>query len=824
MESSEAIRPEKMGPLVMKETWNTPGSIESWERSENIYIVRGERGGVVFVFLNDEMFRMKVFRSSVPDLTTSAAVLAESCVPHLFPVEETEDALIFTTSAIRLILEKTSFLLRVENMEGKVIMQQNLTSWNPRGASHAEYDMQPDSHFYGLGEKSSFLDKRGERYTNWNTDVFAPHLPEIEALYESIPLIIHMHGDLTYGLFLDNTGRSDFDMRSHGVAFTIGCSTGAYDIYFINGPEMKDVVTRYTSLTGRIALPPKWAIGYHQSRYSYMNQQEVLQLARTFREKRIPCDVIYLDIHYMDEYRVFTFDPVNFPEPEKMISELKELGVRIVPIVDPGVKKDPNYEVYKQGVLEKHFCRRLEGDIFFGEVWPGISAFPDFSDSRTAEWWGDLHKYYTGLGIDGIWNDMNEPAVFNESKTMDLDVMHFNNGHPITHEEYHNLYGMMMSKATYEGLAEHMGGERPFVLTRAGYAGIQRYAAVWTGDNRSFWEHMAMAIPMVLNMGLSGLAFSGPDIGGFAHHTSAQLLVRWTQMGVFFPYCRNHSSIGTLRQEPWSFGEEVEGILREFIGLRYRWMPHIYNLFHEAETCGLPVIRPLILEYPRDPYVTNLCDQFLLGENVLIAPVYRPDTEHRSVYLPEGCWLDYWDGEVHEGGRHILADAPLNIMPMYVKAGSFVAEGPLKQYALEETEETVVFHLYGAEAREGFSAAFTLYEDDGHSFGYRRGQYSQIDVQAAGEAGTLRISWSYAVREFTPRREMLRFALCYPSFFTQSVEGLSEISLEQLKEGRRGWARNGKSGAVIIQVDDDPEGGELRMEVAEQQPEHFRTL
>lgn len=349
MESSEAIRPEKMGPMVMKETWNTPGSVVSWERSENIYIVQGECAGMAFIFLSDDMFRMKVFHSKVPDLTTSEAVLKECCIPHLFPVEETEEQLIFSTGAIRLIIEKASFLLRVENTSGKVIMQQNLASWNPRGASHAEYDMQPDSHFYGLGEKSSFLDKRGERYTNWNTDVFAPHLPEIEALYESIPLIIHMHGDLSYGLFLDNTGRSDFDMRSHGIAFTIGCSTGAYDIYFINGPEMKDVVRRYTTLTGRIALPPKWALGYHQSRYSYMNQQEVLQLAKTFREKNIPCDVIYLDIHYMDEYRVFTFDPVNFPDPQTMISELAELGVRIVPIVDPGVKKTPNTRCISKG-------------------------------------------------------------------------------------------------------------------------------------------------------------------------------------------------------------------------------------------------------------------------------------------------------------------------------------------------------------------------------------------------------------------------------------------------------------------------------------------
>lgn len=817
MDSSEAIRPEKSGPIAMTETWNTPGDFVSWERTDNLYVIRAERGGLVFLFMNDDMFRMKVFRHAVPDLTTTQAVQSDRCVPHLFPAEETEESIAFTTAAMKVTVDKHGLNVKVTNNEGRIVMQQNHVSWNPRGASHAEYDMQPDSHFYGLGEKSSFLDKRGERYTNWNTDVFAPHLPEIEALYESIPLLIHMHGDETYGLFLDNPGRSDFDMRSHGVAFTVACSTGDYDIYYINGPGIKDVVRRYTWLTGRTPLPPKWSLGYHQSRYSYMNQQEVLQMARTFREKRIPCDAIYLDIHYMDEYRVFTFDPVDFPEPKQMIEELRRLGVRIVPIVDPGVKKDPRYEVYKEGVMEQHFCRKLEGDIFYGEVWPGISAFPDFSDSRTAEWWGDKHRFYTELGIEGIWNDMNEPAVFNESKTMDLDVMHFNDGRPMTHEEYHNLYGMMMSKATYEGLEGQLGGKRPFVLTRAGYAGIQRYAAVWTGDNRSFWEHMAMAMPMVLNMGLSGLAFSGPDIGGFAHHTSAQLLVRWTQMGVFFPFCRNHSSINTLRQEPWSFGEEIEEMLRFYIGLRYRWLPHLYNLFRETECTGLPPMRPLVLEYPEDPRVSNLCDQFLLGENVMVAPVYRPDTDHRSVYLPRGRWIDYWTGDSHEGEDYILALAQLHVLPMYVLAGTFVAEGPLKQCTDEETGDALMLRLFGAEKEEGFRAAYKLHEDDGETFAYREGQYSELEVTATGTGTGLRLEWSYPVRGYEPKRGMLSFELAFPGFSPKGAAGLTAAGPEELAEGKAGWTWT-EGGNLTVQVEDGPGGGTLVIEAEEQPP------
>lgn len=810
-DTSEAIHPDKAGLPVVQEIWNSFGHLIRWQEHDGAYLCYGERSNVALIFLSDGEFRFKVFQGELPDLSTTVAVLSrsESAKPE---VEETEENLVFTTSVIQVLLNRQTFALTVLDQHGQEIARQETVSWSPRGATNGLFNMQEGSHFYGLGEKSSFLDKRGERYTMWNTDVYAPHMPEIEALYESIPLLLHMHGEMTYGIFLDNPGRSDFDMRSHGVAYTIGCATGEYDIYFIYGPELKDVIRRYTAMTGRISLPPKWALGYHQSRYSYMNQSEVMQLARDFREKQIPCDVIYLDIHYMEGYRVFTFDKIRFPDPKGMIAELKEMGIRIVPIVDPGVKKDPKYPVYRQGVQEDHFCRYLEGDIYFGDVWPGTSAFPDFTDTKTAQWWGKLHEYYTSLGIEGIWNDMNEPAVFNTLKTMDLDVIHNNNGKPMTHEELHNLYGLLMSKATYEGMKDNMNGRRPFILTRAGYSGIQRYAAIWTGDNRSFWEHMAMAIPMVLNMGLSGLPFAGPDIGGFAHHTSAQLLVRWTQMGAFFPYCRNHSSLGTTRQEPWSFGEQIEGILREYIGLRYRWLPHLYNLFHEAAQTGMPIIRPLILEYPRDPQVTNLCDQFLVGSDVLIAPIYRPDTYCRAVYLPEGIWHDYWTGERHQGGRHILVDAPLDVLPMFIRAGSIIAEGSLRQYTGDEADDSITFHIYGAVPDPSFVAEYQLYEDDGETFAYENGKYSQLDIRVRGEQDGLRLSIHYAHQEYTAQRDQLRFTLRQPEFTPTEIVGLDAISLDDLAEGKSGWSLDKSSRDILIQWS-DPAQEELVLKV-----------
>ncbi|WP_339323257.1 TIM-barrel domain-containing protein [Paenibacillus sp. FSL W8-0194] len=807
MEGSEAIRPDKYTEAGHTETGRYLGAFQKLERRGDAFVLRAERGGAAVLFPADGIFRIKFFWQGEPDLSSTVAIdpafrqKSESEIG----LEETGDRVILRTSLIALEIDKTTFAFTVRDKEGKVLCRQTRLVCQPRSGVHAVYDMPQDSHFYGLGEKSSFLDKRGERYTNWNTDVYAPHVPEIEALYQSIPFVIHMAGGTSCGLFLDNPGRTEVDMRTHAEAFTMGCSTGDYDLYFIAGPSVKDVVTRYTALTGRIELPPKWALGYHQSRYSYMDQEEVLELARTFREKNIPCDVIYLDIHYMDGYRVFTFDPLRFPDPEAMIKELRGMGIRIVPIVDPGVKKDPKYDVYREGVQQGHFCTKLEGDIYFDEVWPGTSAFPDFTDDRTSKWWGDLHSFYTENGIEGIWNDMNEPAVFNESKTMDLDVMHRNNGHLKTHEELHNLYGLLMSKATAEGLKRQLDNRRPFVLTRAGYAGIQRYAAVWTGDNRSFWEHMALAMPMVLNMGLSGLPFAGPDIGGFAHHTSGQLLVRWTQMGAFFPYFRNHSAIDTLRQEPWAFGAETEEIIRKYIGLRYRWLPHIYNLFQEAAATGLPVIRPLVLEYPNDPNVTNLCDQFLLGDAVLIAPVYRPDTDHRAVYLPEGRWFDYWTGEKLEGGRHILAACPLDTMPMYVKSGAIVPEGALAQHADDQTNGNLTFHIYGAEAQSGFQAEYSLYEDDGATYDYRDQTYSRLNVRLEGQEGGLKLSYAYAHRQYEANRSLLRFKLCRPEFAPSGVQGLDAITAEQLGEGAEGWHVDGE-GSLIIQAADRPSG------------------
>ncbi|QQE78639.1 TIM-barrel domain-containing protein [Alicyclobacillus sp. SO9] len=844
METSESIRPDKAvetGTQTMEGSTATLGRVLGYQADKQGVLLYCEHGNIAVSSPVKELVRFTLFTGTHPELSTSVAVIEEFESRH-FEVDEDADLNRLTVkwadvTAVVHLQDSTCEVVTHTGQRAVEGLQFYQTTEGNAGLSAAAH---PQTHYYGLGEKTSFLDKRGESYTMWNSDVYAPHVPEIEALYVSIPFLIPFDQNQAYGLFLDNTGHSTFDMRQFEDAFEVRTKTGGVDVYVITGPLLKDVIRRYTALTGRMPVPPKWALGYHQSRYSYMSQDEVLELARTFRTKRIPLSAVYLDIHYMRDYRVFTFNGQRFPNPKAMMDELMEMGVRVVPIVDPGVKQDARYSIYRSGVEGNHFCRTLEGDIYIDDVWPGASAFPDFTDDRTAQWWSENQQFYTDLGVRGIWNDMNEPAVFNESKTMPGHIMHHNNGNPKTHEELHNVYGTLMSRATYKGLKDGLGGERPFVLTRSGYAGIQRYAAVWTGDNRSFWEHMAMAMPMVLNLGLSGVTFSGPDVGGFAHHASGELLARWTQMGAFFPFFRNHSALDTVRQEPWSFGEEIEGIVRRYIQLRYQFMPYLYSLFKEASETGVPVMRPLVLEYPDDVNTYNLSDEFLVGKDVLVAPVYRPDTRHRSVYLPKGIWVNYWTGKRYEGGQHVLAEAPLDTMPLYIRSGAVIPmddangtfDGALPAAFAEPSglDQNTLLHVYLDNKSESALQAesdarmddtvqddvnrttvFELYEDDGTTFAYQDGVYNQtaITVQDSAQEAVIKIEVQHQALSGNNGYPIVVTgcaATATVTWVANDKQGaveqrvLERLSLEQLRQGTQGTAYNEDDKTLIIKL------------------------
>ncbi|MEK4951352.1 glycoside hydrolase family 31 protein [Bacillus sp. FSL W8-1127] len=735
-DSSFAIHPENE-KNDKKQQFVDIGKMKKWFSDGETVRFHCENGFVNIRFYRDDIARVVMNPQKEPTMEQSFAVVKS---PEKVSWEAEEREGIVTIRSSKLIVTVHPHPLRIHfyGSDSRFLLKEGRRgmAFGVKGEVICFKEMAENDHFYGFGEKTSFLDKRGEKMTMWNTDVFAPHNPEIDAMYQSIPYFMTIRNGKAHGLFFDNTFKTVFDMKSNRSEYSFWAEGGELDYYLLAGPSPKDVLDQYTTLTGRMELPPKWALGYHQSRYSYKTEAEVRDLVKTFKEKEIPLDAIYLDIHYMDEYRVFTFDKRRFPNPRKLVQDLKKAGIQVVPIVDPGVKEDPEYPIYQEGIRLDQFCKYIEGDVYFGDVWPGKSAFPDFSQEKVRKWWGKKQTFYTDLGIEGIWNDMNEPAVFNETKTMDLKVIHENDGNPKTHRELHNVYGLFMGEATYNGLKNQLNGKRPFVLTRAGFSGIQRYAAVWTGDNRSFWEHLQMTMPMCLNLGMSGIALTGSDVGGFAHDATGELLARWTQLGAFMPFFRNHSNIDTVRQEPWAFGEEIESIVKTYIQLRYRMLPYFYTFFRAAHLTGVPVMRPLVMEYPDDPNVFNLFDQFLVGEHLLVAPITLPSTYHRVVYLPKGIWYDYWTNKTYEGGTYIMVEADLATLPLFVKAGSIIPEEEGKKSAYEKTDTlTVNIYLHS----EPFTG--TIYEDDGETFQYREGKYWEESIRVQKEGKSVKVDW-----------------------------------------------------------------------------------
>jgi len=613
--------------------------------------------------------------------------------------------------------------------------------------------MPSDEQYFGLGEKSGQLEKRGHAYVMWNTDAYGWG-NSTDPLYESVPFFIGLRGGRAYGLFFDNTWRSSFDMGVEAPdQYSFGAEGGELNYYFFYGPDPKKVIQRYTELVGRMPLPARWAIGYHQSRYSYYPESCVRFIADNFRQRQIPCDALFLDIDYMDGYRVFTWDKSRFPDPPRLLADLRKQGFKVVTIIDPGIKVDPNYRAYAQGVAEGNFVKKPDGQLYIGKVWPGDSAFPDFTSEKVRAWWGSLYKGLIDDGVAGFWNDMNEPSIFDvPSKTMDLDAIFDDHGLHSPHAKIHNVYGMLMSEATRAGTLELRPNERPLVITRATYAGGQRYAAVWTGDNSSLWEHLRLSLPELMTMGLSGLTFAGADIGGFALSPSAELYTRWLEAGVFYPYCRTHTEKGSRNQEPWSFGNRMEEINRRAVELRYRLMPYLYDAFHEAAESGLPVMRALLLDYPDDPQAVGQNYEFLFGDDLLVAPVVKSDEREWDVYLPRGVWYDFWTDQRYTGPRHVNVEAPLDRVPVFVRGGAIIPTQQVVEYTDQAPVDPLTFEIYpaGNSTRE-------YYEDDGLSFDYQRGVVLREQVSSGERDDTVALHLSAREGSYTPPARSLMF-------------------------------------------------------------------
>ncbi|GAA2731239.1 glycoside hydrolase family 31 protein [Pedococcus aerophilus] len=685
--------------------------------------------------VSDDVVRVKMSRGGVFDESPTFAVCVDPMAgPVEFALARDEERVTLTTSAMVVSLWLAPFRLDVHRTDGSAVVE---TAADEQGRYWAYATLndtftvrrrcRQEDAVFGLGEKSGRHNRKGRDFTMWNTDVLSPDAAgeftagkaegdprgdrtsvEFDPFYVTIPFFYHQTypaGSMAAS-FMDNGYRGEYEFSAHDE-YRVTFRGGQWTEYIFAGPDMPQILTRYTALTGRTQLPPLWSLGYHQCRWFDYTEDAVEALGRRHRDDEIPCDALWLDIDYMDGYRVFTWDTEKFPDAPGMLERLSDQGFKVITIIDPGVKWDPGYAVFDEGVERDVFCRTAGGDTYIGQVWPGNTAFPDFVTEEAREWWGGLNAKHVQSGIAGIWNDMNEPAT----GSIAPDGMRFGRGE-FAHERYRNQYALLMAMGTTQGLQDAMPELRTFILSRAGFAGIQRYAANWMGDNLSRWDHLWLSIAMGSGFGVSGQAFVGADVGGFAGSSDPELFTRWMQYGVLTPFCRNHSMIGNVDQYAWAFGPVVEDIVRDAIRLRYRLMPYIYSAFVRASLTGEPVQRPMVFDHQYDGTVRDIDDQYLFGTDLLVAPVTEAGTTSRQVHLPDGDWYDWHSAELHRGRSFVVASTPMDRIPVYARGGAVI---PMWETAPASTDgfhpDAIELHVFVPHSDGAHTSR--LVEDDG---------------------------------------------------------------------------------------------------------------
>jgi len=751
---------------------------------------RIERGIVLNV--GEERFRVEVIRADVLKLTISQAghfdeqptfaVSGAASEVVKFELDDSADSITLRTSAMRLVITKRAFGLAAYRTDGSVIFEDEKDdTGQSRGFLQlndcflVSRSMGLHDPVYGLGQKTGSSNRRGRKLVLWNTDILAPEVlkqqrvfeadvsllgkdPKFDPYYTSIPFFYHarLSGDgdaKVAAFFVDNSYKASFDFSEKNRYRYQFCG-GQYTEYVFAGPEMPAILEAYTSLTGRMQPPPLWSLGHHQCRWKDYTQDELIGIGREYRQRNLPCDSLWLDIGYMDGYRVYTWNKERFADVPQMMKATEADGFKVITIVDPGVKFDPGYSVFEDGRAKGVFCKTEQGKLYVGQVWPGRTVFPDFTLEKTRSFWADLTAKHLAQGISGIWNDMNEPATGEvEPFSMRFD----RDGQNYSHERFHNQYGLLMAMSTVEGFKRFDPSARPFILSRAGFAGIQRVAAQWLGDNYSDWEHLHMSLPMATGLGISGQPFIGADIPGFAGTPNPEMAVRWFQYGTLTPFSRCHAIMGEPDQYPWSFGASVERIVRESLELRYKLLPYLYAKFWDAHETGAPIQRPLLFDFQHDAAARETDDQYLLGDALLVAPVMKPGQTARSVYLPKGTWYDWHTGATHAGESYVTADAPLERIPLFARGGSIIATHAkgLKSTAEHQTAELELHLFVPGEDGEYRSS---LHEDDGKTKAHEKGAFLRTSFSLTRKGSELRLRASVTGQGY-PEHQRQSFTL-----------------------------------------------------------------
>lgn len=604
-----------------------------------------------------------------------------------------------------------------QNDGGETLREDFPPAWS---GSHWEqrFTLQPEEMLYGLGERAAPLNLRGNSYEIWNADPDVGYKRGDDPLYLSIPVYVSQHHAGSHLVFYENSHRAEFSFGDPRTTENKDIETEEGSVWFEGGPvryyvvcaSIPEALERYSDIAGRPALPPLWALGFHQSRWGYLTSAEVREVVQGFIQHDLPLSAIHLDIDLMNGYRIFTVDPKRFADFKALTEELQSLNIRVVVIIDPGVKRDRGFDIYMEGTKSAAFCR-LPGERKIAPVvWPGTCEFPDFCDPVVRDWWGRQYTRLLDVGVSGFWHDMNEPTIFSAwgESTLPMSAIHRIDDHTSNHREAHNLYGLYMAEAGDKALRKRKPESRPFILSRSGWAGLQKYAWTWTGDTGSDWEALRQTIPTVLGLGLSGIPFSGSDIGGFAGDPSPELFVRWMQLSTFLPFFRTHSSKYAPAREPWRFGEPYLSVIRDYLKLRYRLMPYIYSLAWEASQTGRPLVRPLFWIDTDDANLWGVDDAFLLGDFLLVAPILEKGSRSRMVYVPGGWWRNYWSGQLIEGPGSVEMRASLEQIPVLVRAGGMIPES-----------DGNTLRLYLSPAQRGRFET-VIYSDKGDGYGRAR--------------------------------------------------------------------------------------------------------
>lgn len=761
------------------------GSVANVESLPNGIRIQTSAGGVEqIVALRDDVLRVRI--AATPDLPedSSWAVAADTRNAAIAIVrQDGADSVGFHTASLVVSVARADLRLTVRDNNGTALIAEAAPMRFEDSSFRILESMPADEHYFGLGDKAGPLDRRNHAYTMWNTDAYR-YQESTDPLYKTIPFFIAFRAGRAAGVFLDNTWRSSFDFGKQSSSYySFGAAAGPVDYYILGGPSPQQVVESYAWLTGKPPLPPRWMLGFQQSRYSYTPESRLMEIADRLRADRIPADALYLDIDFQDRNRPFTVNETTFPNLPQALDKLHRMNFHVVAITDLHIAKVPGYAPYDSGLAGDHFLHNPDGSVYSGSVWPGPSVFPDFTQAATRAWWGTLYQPFVKKGFDGFWNDMNEPSVFDSpTGTIPENVLHRIDEPGFckctaTHAQIHNVYGMENSRATYDGLRALQPDERPFVLTRATYPGGQRYAATWTGDNSSTWNHLRMTTPMLESLGLGGFSFTGADVGGFAGSATSEMLTKWIQVASFQPIDRDHTEKGTADQEPWVGGEAQEAIRRRFIEERYRLMPYLYTLADETARTGLPMLRPLFLDYPEATSDKHAIDldagvgaEFLLGHDLLVAPSPYPDEpDDYTVELPSPSWYDFWTGShvsppappdpapnapapaAQQVPLSVQAHPALDALPVYVRGGAILPMQPLVQSTAETPQGPLTLRIYAGDDCHG-----SLYTDDGQSFAYQRGVFLRLNFTCAVTPQGIRIAISSRQGSYVPWWKELR--------------------------------------------------------------------